>query len=431
MKKKLICLFAALALLAGLVVPAGAMETSTHPGESWRVDEDTFKEQFMTDYAAQHREEFDSFDADAWYAESGYDPTKEEYMAIFDWDEADFHREMWRESLNLENGAAEAAFNAYIAEEYEKAYPGELEEKGLPWALMVLNGGGTVEERAADYYDGDVEAARRDLAAYYVGSRRSAAYVHEETLEYREQYPGSYEGYDPDYGYEGDWAYMKGNNMARYGLQNEEEWKEYMYVRYMPDGYIREQEEAAKQAEYPLRWPEEYAGFEPEAWFAGYYSLLSLTPEAYMEREGLDAEGFKRTMFVEWADKSDRNFFNGYCVTVDGIPVRFQFYRDLDGEPAGPKVENERILIPLRAAAEALGLTVEWRPETNQVVCSDGTTDVTFTLDSTEYSGGTLDAAPFAEKGVTYLPLRALGETLGCGVTWYPDFATAALITAK
>ena len=38
-----------------------------------------------------------------------------------------------------------------------------------------------------------VEAARRDLAAYYVGSRRSAAYVHEETLEYREQYPGRLE----------------------------------------------------------------------------------------------------------------------------------------------------------------------------------------------------------------------------------------------
>ena len=134
---------------------------------------------------------------------------------------------------------------------------------------------------------------------------------------------------------------------------------------------------------------------------------------------------------MEWVDRDPTAFFNGYCVTVDGTPIQFQFYRDLDGEVTGPKVENECILIPLRAAAEALGLTVEWRAETNEVVCSDGNTTVTFTLDSTQYSGGTLDVAPYAEKGITYLPLRALGETLGCGVTWYQDFATAALTTER
>lgn len=428
--KKLTVILAALSLLAALVVPAGAMETFTRSGESWRVDEEAFKEQYMTDYAAQHREEYDAFDADAWYGESGYDPTKEEYMAIFDWDEEDFHREMWRESLKLED-EAEKVFNAYIVEEYEKAYPGELEEKGVEWALMVF-GGETLEERADDeWYHGDVEAVRRDLAAYYVGSRRSAAYAHERTLEYRAQYPGSYEGYDPDEGYEGYWVHQKQITMDRYGLQDEVEWREYMYIRYMEDGeYTWEQEQAAKRAEYPLRWPTEYAAFDPDAWFAGYYRNLSLTPEAYMEREGLDREAFKVTMFVEWAGK-ERNFFGGYCVTVDGTPIQFQFYRDLDEEVVGPKVENERILIPLRAAAEALGLTVEWVAGTNQVVCTSETTTVTFTLDSTEYSGGTLDVAPCAEKGVTYLPLRALGETLGCGVTWYPDFATAALTTSK
>ena len=94
-------------------------------------------------------------------------------------------------------------------------------------------------------------------------------------------------------------------------------------------------------------------------------------------------------------------------------------------------MEKERILIPLRAAAEALGLTVEWRQKANQVVCANEEKAVTFTLDSLEYSGGTLEAAPFAEKGITYLPLRALGETLGCGVEWKGDFATAALTTGK
>lgn len=429
MKKRFLAFLTALTLLASLTLPAGAMETATPMGESWRVDEDAFEEQYMTDYAARHREEYEAFDADGYYGASSYSPTKEEYMAIFDWNEEDFHREMWRESLKLED-QAQAAFNTYTVEEYEKVYPGEIEEKGLAWALMIF-GGESVEKRAAEIeeYHGDVEAVRRDLAAYYVGSRRSAAYAHEETLSYQAQYPGSYENYDPDKGYEGYWAHQKQITIDRYGLQNEVEWKEYMYVvSYMPDGYIREQEEAAKREEYPQRWPEEYAGFDPYAWYDGYYHDMG-TPESYMEREGLDAEGFKRVMFVEWADRASTSFFNGTCVTVDGTPVRFQFYRDLDGEVTGPRVENERILIPLRAAAEALGLTVEWKPETNQVVCANEKTTVTFTLDSLEYSGGTLDAAPFAEKGVTYLPLRALGEALGCGVEWKQDFATAALTT--
>lgn len=422
MKKRFFALLAVLSLLAGMAVPAGAMETATPMGESWRVDEDAFEEQYMTDYAARHREEYEAFDADAYARETGW---VNESMG-----EEDFHREMWRESLKLED-EAEDAYNAYIVEEYEKTYPGELEEKGIDWALMVF-GWESLEKMAAESeeHPGDVEAIRRYLGAVYVSTRQGAAYNHEKTLEYRAQYPGSYENYDPDYGYEGVWAYMKGNNMARYGLQDEVEWKEYMYVRYMPDGYIREREEAAKREEYPQRWPEEYAGFDPYAWYDGYYHDMG-TPESYMEREGLDAEGFKRVMFVEWADRAPTSFFNGYCVTVDGTPVRFQFYRDLDGEVTGPRVENERILIPLRAAAEALGLTVEWKPETNQVVCTNEKTTVTFTLDSLEYSGGTLEAAPFAENGITYLPLRALGETLGCGVTWYQDFATAALTTAK
>ena len=430
MKRKLTTLLAALSLLAGLALPAGAMETVTPMGESWRVYEDVFEEQYMTDYAARYREEYDAFDADGYCAANNDSPTKEEYMTIFDWDEADFHREMWRESLELED-EAQSAFDAYIVEEYEKTYPGELEEKGIDWALMVF-GWKSVEEMAVEveYYNGNVEAARQSLAGDYVRSRRSAAYNHEKSLEYRAQYPGSYEGYDPDYGYEGYWAFMKGNNMARYGLQNEVEWKEYMYVRYMPDGYLREREEAAKREEYPQRWPEEYAAFDERAWYAGYYQSFG-TPESYMEQEGLNAEGFKRTMFMQWVDRDPTSFFNGYCVTVNGTPLQFQFYRDVDGEVTGPRVENERILIPLRAAAEAMGLAVEWKQETNQVVCSNEQKTVTFTLDSTEYSGGTLDAAPFAEKGVTYLPLRALGEALGCGVTWHQDFATAALTTGK
>lgn len=425
MKKKLTALLAALSLLTALTAPAVAVEKG-----DWRKRELEFEKEYVAQQIKTRPEEYAAFDADNRYYKE-YPMAKEAYMALDNIDEEQFRSEMWAIELGPE---IRRAYAEYVTAAYEAAFPGDLESVGVPWALMVLNGGRTVEERAMEmeeYYQGDVRWAWLDLATYYIECRQSVAENHEMTLEYREQYPGSYEGYDPDKGYEGYWAHQKQITIDLYGLQDEVEWKEYMYIRYMEDGeYTWEQEQAAKRAEYPLRWPDEYAAFDQRAWYAGYYHDMG-TPESYMEREGLDEEGFKQAMFLEWADKAPTGFFNGYCVTVDGTPIKFQFYRDLDGEVVGPKVENERILIPLRAAAEALGLTVEWKAETNQVVCSNETTTVTFTLNSTQYSGGTLDAAPFAENGVTYLPLRALGETLGCGVTWYPDFATAALTTVK
>lgn len=430
MKKKLTALLAALCLLAGVSVPAGAMETSTRPGESWRMEKETFYGQFAKEYAAAHPEEYGAFDDEAYaaiLAKSGY--SEEELMTLFQLDEETLRKALWLVALEDEalEERAQKEHQAYITQAYEALFPGEIDQVGLPWAMGIF-GYETLAEFAEQTGLNEGEA-RNYLASCYVETRQMAAYNHETSMKYREQYPGSWENYDPYAQYTPGWEFMIRNTMDRYGLQTDEEFKEYMYVSYMPDGYIREQEEAAKGEEYPQRWPEEYAAFDEQAWFAGYYSSLSLTPEDYMEREGLDAEGFKRTMFMQWVDRDFTGFFNGYCVTVDGTPIQFQFYRDLDGEVTGPRVENERILIPLRAAAEALGLTVEWKPETNQVICANETTTVTFTLDSTEYSGGTLDVAPFAENGITYLPLRALGETLDCGVTWYQDFATAALTT--
>ncbi len=235
----------------------------------------------------------------------------------------------------------------------------------------------------------------------------------------------------------GNWLGRNDDWHDEKGPYDQEWFQAEMLDRYLTEEYraMRDAEDARQKEERFQTWrqtrPEIYAGFDPYAWFDGYYGTGGSVLETYMYNWGLDDESFKKTMFMEWADRADTAFFNGYCVTVDGTPIQFQLYRNLDGETAGPRAENDRILIPLRAAAEALGLTVEWKPETRQVICSGEKTTVTFTLDSTRYSGGTLDVAPYAENGVTYLPLRALGETLGCGVTWYQDFATAALTTTK
>lgn len=235
----------------------------------------------------------------------------------------------------------------------------------------------------------------------------------------------------------GNWIGWNGDFYDAQGVYDEEWFRSEMMDTALTQSYraYRDAQDAQdKEARFQTltrKYPELYAGFDPYAWFDGYYGTYGAVLETYMYNWGLDEAGFKREMFMEWADKDPNSFYNGYCVTVDGTPIPFQFYRDLDGEAVGPRVENERILVPLRPAAEALGLTVEWKQEMNQVVCAREDMAVTFTLGSTEYSGGTLDSAPFAEKGVTYLPLRALGEALGCGVEWEQDFATAALTTQK
>lgn len=425
MKKKLTALLAALALLAGLTAPAGAISTTTVEDEGWRTYSGPYIDNFVSSYIAQHPEELAAFDADAYFTLEYGGMNKTGFMESNGIDEAGFRYRCWWESVN---DKARRSYNAYVTECYEMEFPGELETVGLP---LWLNNWGctTLEERAQQYGGhlcGDVEGVRLDISSAYIEYRRMVARDHDATLKYREQYPGSWETFDPADGYTEE---QKQDEMRRFAHLNEEEWKESKYASYMYY-FILEQEEADRRVEYFTRWPEEYLDFDPVAWFMGGFYGQHWTPERYMELNHWDAETFKREMFIEWMEKRS-GFYDSYCVMVNGAPIQFHRYPNLENLTPCPKVENERILIPLRAAAEALGLTVEWKPETHQVVCANETTTVIFTLDSTEYSGGTLDTAPFAENGVTYLPLRALGETLGCGVTWYQDFATAALTTAK
>lgn len=423
MKKRLFTFLTALSLLTALAVPALAIETVTLEDQGWRTYSGPYVDQFVSDYIAQHPEELAAFDADGYFeANYGGIMSKEGFMASNGIDEAGFRYRCWWESVN---DKACRVYNAYVTECYEAEYPGELE--GAMARILEAWGCATLEERAQQYggdLKGDVEAVRQDMAAGYIENRQRAARDHDASLKYRAEYPGSWEEFDPDEGVD---PAKKAEEMTRFFFQNEEEWKESKYAEYMYSA-ILSMEEAQRREGYLTRWPEEYAAFDPEGWYqsgvwGGYW-----TAEEYRESMGWDEETFKKGMFVQWVEKS-ACFDGDYCVMVDGVPIQFHDYRyrDLEGLTPCPKAENGRILVPLRATAEALGLTVEWKPETNEVTCFDGSAAVTFTLESTQYSGGSLDVAPYVEAGVTYLPLRALGEALGCKVTWLQDFSTAIL----
>ena len=205
-------------------------------------------------------------------------------------------------------------------------------------------------------------------------------------------------------------------------------------------GLYRDWRDAQAARDITLQYSEDFAAFDADAWFAGYYGgVLNVSKAGYMERENLpDEESFRRAMFAEWYSGA-RGRFNGVTVTVDGTPVQFQMVRGEDGEISVPVSQDGRILVPARAIAEALGFAIEFDASAGTVTCSGPERRVRFTLGSREYtvSAGdavqtfALDVPARAENGRTYLPLRALAEALGCTVTWNGPFRTAAITAGQ
>lgn len=110
----------------------------------------------------------------------------------------------------------------------------------------------------------------------------------------------------------------------------------------------------------------------------------------------------------------------------------------IDGEyiypDSDPVIVNDRTLVPIRAVAEKLGYNVEWKPEERMVVINDENIMLLFEIDSfymlefyyDKHESKELDVAPTIINDRTYLPLRAVGEALGCDVDW--DASTRTVI---
>lgn len=94
-----------------------------------------------------------------------------------------------------------------------------------------------------------------------------------------------------------------------------------------------------------------------------------------------------------------------------------------------PTVLNNRVLLPLRACAEALSATVNYDPATGQIAVFSGQDKIELTLNSTTAtingSPQQLDTPPQVLDNRTLVPLRFLGEAMRAQVNW--DSATAAV----
>lgn len=104
-------------------------------------------------------------------------------------------------------------------------------------------------------------------------------------------------------------------------------------------------------------------------------------------------------------------------VEVNGETIQFD-------QP--PIMKNDRVLVPLRAIAEALNFNVEWNEYygmSGAVILSDlNDKTITLCIDSAEARINNLavmlDTKPIILNERTLVPIRMIAQTLNCGVEW-------------
>ncbi|TCP52402.1 glycosyl hydrolase family 18 (putative chitinase) [Tumebacillus sp. BK434] len=98
----------------------------------------------------------------------------------------------------------------------------------------------------------------------------------------------------------------------------------------------------------------------------------------------------------------------------------------LDGYnlPIDPKpiLYKDRVMVPFRPLAEALGIKVEWEPKTSTVIADSNGKELRMQIgNKTAWVGGKavqLDVAPFITEGRSLIPLRFFSEHAGAQVRW-------------
>lgn len=105
-----------------------------------------------------------------------------------------------------------------------------------------------------------------------------------------------------------------------------------------------------------------------------------------------------------------------------GTPVTIHVDGEYLPSDVDPIVENGRTMIPLRAAGEAVGATVDWDQATQTASATLNGQTVTFTLNSKTYyingTAHTTDVAPKMLNNRTLLPIRPFAEGLDLSVNW-------------
>ena len=145
-----------------------------------------------------------------------------------------------------------------------------------------------------------------------------------------------------------------------------------------------------------------------------------------------------------------KKFFSRVCaaaltLALLAVPVQAAepIRVELDGAPliftdAAPLAKAGRTYLPFRAIFEAMGAEVGWDADTQTVSAVRNGRTVALTLGKTDVTiledGGTTvlttDAAPFAQAGRTYVPVRFAAEAFDAAVRWEQSTRTVHITDA-
>ncbi len=110
----------------------------------------------------------------------------------------------------------------------------------------------------------------------------------------------------------------------------------------------------------------------------------------------------------------------------------------------GPVNRDDRVLVPMRAIFEALGASIYWDQENYSVTAVSGTNAIRVKIDSKTVEYGIInsdgmpvftvkrdtDVAPAIINDRTYVPVRAVSESIGADVSWH-DISRTVIVNSR
>lgn len=187
---------------------------------------------------------------------------------------------------------------------------------------------------------------------------------------------------------------------------------------------------------YEINYTGYASGYES---FYGHYiiAVFGYYDDMYMfEMDKKKGENEAREDFVEMLDS----------VSIEE-PIKILVDNEYVYPDSEPQIINSRTLCPIRAVAEKLGYNVDWEGETRTAVIYNEKTslrikigdntieksiisyDKEVGMEVTKTEKITCDVPAQIINSRTYLPVRAVGEALGCDVDWDGDTRTVIIIS--
>ena len=145
-------------------------------------------------------------------------------------------------------------------------------------------------------------------------------------------------------------------------------------------------------------------------------SNSGIRPAFYLDEanaEILSGSGTSEDPYVVDGKPEETNNESKITVFCNGSEILFD---------QSPVLENDRVLVPMRAIFEALGAEVTWEEATRTAAASLGETQVSVQIDNPVMMKNgepvELDAPPRLIGERTLVPVRAISEGLGATVDW-------------